>query len=135
MRELKYLVVCSVDGFIAGEDGSTDAFVNDEDYLAELFEALPETRPAHLRRALGGEVRVCAPPNFAELLARVGGAPLVPVGQPVRPLVTGATPPSAADLPRRAAELVAAQFDTVAAVAEGCDALVATGVMPAGVWL
>ena len=70
----------------------------------------------------------------AELLARVG-VPLVPVGQPVRPLVTGATPPSAADLPRRAAELVAAQFDTVAAVAEGCDALVATGVMPAGVWL
>ena len=85
-------------------------------------------------RALGAEVRVCAPPDFAELLARVGG-PLVPVGQPVRPLVTGATPPSAADLPRRAAELVAAQFDTVAAVAEGCDALVATGVMPAGVWL
>jgi hypothetical protein len=29
--------------------------------------------------------------------------------------------------------LVAAQFDTVAAVAEECDALVATGVMPAGV--
>jgi vancomycin aglycone glucosyltransferase len=75
----------------------------------------------------------CAPPDFAELLARVG-VPLVPVGQPERPLVTGATPPSAADLPRRAAELVAAQFDTVAAVAEGCDALVATGVMPAGVW-
>jgi vancomycin aglycone glucosyltransferase len=87
-------------------------------------------------RALGAEVRVCAPPDkdFAELLARVG-APLVPVGQPVRPMVHGATPPSAADLPRRAAELVAAQFDTVAAVAEGCDALAATGVMPAGVWL
>jgi vancomycin aglycone glucosyltransferase len=33
-----------------------------------------------------------------------------------------------------AGELVAAQFDTVAAVAEGCDALVATGVTPAGVW-
>ena len=47
---------------------------------------------------------MCAPPDFAELL------------------------------PRRAAELVAAQFDTVAAVAEGCDALVATGVMSAGVW-
>ena len=31
-------------------------------------------------------------------------------------------------------ELVAAQFDTIAAVAERCDALVATGVMPAGVW-
>jgi vancomycin aglycone glucosyltransferase len=30
-------------------------------------------------RALGAEVRVCAPPEFAELLARVG-APLVPIG-------------------------------------------------------
>ena len=37
--------------------------------------------------------------------------------------------------PRRAAELVAAQFDTVAAAAEGCDALAAGGMMPAGVWL
>ena len=36
---------------------------------------------------------------------------------------------------RRAAELVAAQFDTVPAAAEGCDALVTTGVMPAGVRL
>jgi vancomycin aglycone glucosyltransferase len=77
-------------------------------------------------RALGAEVPVCAPPDFAELLGRVG-VPLVPVDQPVRPPVTGATPPSAADLPRRAAELVAA-------AAEGCDALVATGVMPAGAW-
>jgi vancomycin aglycone glucosyltransferase len=34
-----------------------------------------------------------------------------------------------------AGELVAAQFDTVAAAAEGCDALVAIGVMPAGVRL
>jgi vancomycin aglycone glucosyltransferase len=81
-------------------------------------------------RALGAEAWVCVPPDFAELLARVG-VPLVPVGQPV----TGATQPSAADLPRRAAELVAAQFDTVPAAAEGCDALVATGVMPAGVRL
>ena len=91
----------------------------------------PMVRPAVRLRALGAEVRVCALPDFAELLARVG-APRVPVGQPVRPMVRRATP-SAADLPRRAAELVAAQFDTVAAVAEGCDALVATGVMPAGV--
>ena len=84
--------------------------------------------------ALGAEVRVCAPPDFAELLARVG-APLVPVGQPVRPMLHGATPPSAADLPRRAAEFVAARFDTIAAVAEGCDAPAAGGVMTAGVWL
>jgi vancomycin aglycone glucosyltransferase len=80
-------------------------------------------------RALGAEVRVCAPPDFAERLAEVG-VPLVPVGRPVRPMVTGATPPSAAGLPRRAAELVAAQFDKVAEAAEGCDALVAGGLMP-----
>jgi len=84
-------------------------------------------------RALGAEMPVCAPPDFAELLARVG-VPLVPVGQPVRPLVTGATPPSAADLPWPAPELVVAQFDTIPAAAEGCEALAAGGMMPAGVW-
>ncbi len=83
-------------------------------------------------RALGAEVRVCAPPDFAELLARVG-VPLVPVGQPVRPLVTGATLLSA-NLPPRVAELVAVQFDTVAAAAEECDAPVATGGMPTRGW-
>ena len=69
-----------------------------------------------------------------KLLARVG-ALLVPVGQPVCPMVHGATPPSAAALPQRAAESVAAQFDTGAAVAKGFDALAAVGMMPAGVWL
>ena len=84
-------------------------------------------------RALGAEVRVCAPPDFAELLAGVD-VPLVPVGQPVCPMVHGATPPSAADLPRRATELVAARFDTVAAAAEEWNAPAATGVMQKGVW-
>jgi vancomycin aglycone glucosyltransferase len=106
--------------------------------LLSTYEARGDVEPmvglAVRLRALGAEVRVRAPPDFAELLARVG-APLVPVGQPVRPMVHGATPPSAADLPRRAAELVAAQFDTVAAVAERCDALATGGMMPAGVWL
>ncbi|MGH3321975.1 MAG: glycosyltransferase [Streptosporangiaceae bacterium] len=81
-------------------------------------------------RELGAEVRVCAPPDCAERLAEVG-VPLVPVGQPVRPLVHGATPPSAADVPRIAAEVIAAQFDTLAAAAEGCDALVTSGLVPA----
>ncbi|MDX6349319.1 MAG: vancomycin aglycone glucosyltransferase, partial [Streptomyces sp.] len=40
-------------------------------------------------RALGAEVRVCAPPDFAELLDGVG-VPLVPIGRPVRPMVKGA---------------------------------------------
>jgi vancomycin aglycone glucosyltransferase len=84
-------------------------------------------------RELGAEVRVCAPPDeeFAVLLAGVS-VPLVPFGPSVRALVTGVPPPSAADAFRLAAELVAARFDTLAAAAEGCDALVATGLMPAG---
>jgi hypothetical protein len=81
-------------------------------------------------RALGAEVRVCAPPDCAERLAEVG-VPLVPVGAPVRPLVHGARPPSAADVPRLAAGLIAAQFGTLAQAAEGCDALVASGLFPA----
>ncbi|WP_326602590.1 glycosyltransferase [Streptomyces sp. NBC_01799] len=82
-------------------------------------------------RALGAEVRVCAPPDedFAQRLAGVG-VPMVPVGQSARALTTAA-PPSSADLPRRAAELIASQFAAVTAAAEGCDALVATGMMPA----
>ena len=81
-------------------------------------------------RSLGAEVRVCAPPDCAERLAEAG-VPLVPAGAPVRPLVHGATPPSAADVPRLAAELIAAQFGTLAQAAEGCDALVASGLFPA----
>lgn len=81
-------------------------------------------------RALGAEVRVCAPPDedFAQRLAGVG-VPMVPVGQSARALTTAA--PSSADLPRRAAELIASQFAAVTTAAEGCDALVATGMMPA----
>lgn len=81
-------------------------------------------------RALDAEVRVCAPPDeeFAKLLAGVG-VPLVPIGRPVRPIMHGAAPPSAAELSRHRVELVAEQFDTVAAAAEGCDALVAGGLM------
>jgi vancomycin aglycone glucosyltransferase len=47
---------------------------------------------------LGAEVRVCAPPDFAELLARVG-VPLEPVGHPVRPMGTGVMPAGARLLP------------------------------------
>jgi vancomycin aglycone glucosyltransferase len=87
-------------------------------------------------RAFGTEVRVCAPPDFsgldrcAERLAEVG-VPLVPAGPPVRPLVQGAARPSPPDLPRLAAEIMAVQFDKLDAAAEGCDALVATGLLPA----
>ncbi|WP_217180108.1 glycosyltransferase [Streptomyces sp. AC495_CC817] len=82
-------------------------------------------------RELGAEARVCAPPDeeFARRLASVG-VPLVPFGRPVRALMTAAAPPTAGGVPRRAAELLA-EFDTVAEAAEGCDVLVATGLLPA----
>ena len=83
-------------------------------------------------RALGAEALVCAPPDCADRLAELG-VPLVPAGEPVRALVHRATPPSPADVPRLTAELIATWFNTVAAAAEGCDALVASGVIPAAV--
>ena len=84
-------------------------------------------------RELGAEVRVCAPPDeeFVALLARAGVA-LTPLGPAVRSVVTAERPPSAGDAFQLAAKLVAARFDTLMTAAEGCDALVATGLMPAG---
>lgn len=78
-------------------------------------------------RALGAQVRVCAPPDedFARRLAGVG-VEMVAVGPSARAL-TKAAPP-ASTLPQRAAQIVAAQFEAVTEAAEGCDALVATGV-------
>ena len=40
MRRLKYYVACSIDGFIAREDGSLDDFPTDPEHVADFFEAL-----------------------------------------------------------------------------------------------
>jgi vancomycin aglycone glucosyltransferase len=84
-------------------------------------------------RDLGAEALVCAPPDedFATLLARAG-VPLVPLGPSVRSVVARPKPPTAQDAFRLAPELVAARFDTLGAAAVGCDAVLATGLMPAG---
>ncbi|MET7770170.1 glycosyltransferase [Nocardia sp. NPDC005366] len=84
-------------------------------------------------RELGAQARVCAPPDeeFATLLERVG-VPLVPLGPSVRSIVANPKPPTAQDAFKLAPALVAARFDTLTAAAEGCDALLATGLMPAG---
>ncbi|MFF4443699.1 glycosyltransferase [Streptomyces sp. NPDC001502] len=83
-------------------------------------------------RELGAEVRVCAPPDedFAERLAGVGVS-VVGVGKSARALTTAAPPPSKDNLPQRAAELIASQWQVMPAAAEGCDVLLATGAMPA----
>jgi vancomycin aglycone glucosyltransferase len=75
-------------------------------------------------QASGAEVRMCAPPDeeFAELLARAG-VPLVPFTRPWR---SWDRPPSTAEeRSRRVAGFIAAQYDTLAAAAEGCDVLLA----------
>lgn len=83
-------------------------------------------------RERDAEVLVCAPPDaeFADLLARLGVA-FVPQGRALRPVIS-ADKPKVHDANRFAAELVAAQFAAVAGAGAGCDAIVATGLPPAG---
>ncbi|GAA1284506.1 glycosyltransferase [Pseudonocardia aurantiaca] len=78
-------------------------------------------------RAQGVDVRMCAPPDFAERVGEVG-VPFVTMGFAVRELV--ASKPSPVEV---AAALVAQHFEVVGKAAEDCDAVVATGLMPAGV--
>jgi vancomycin aglycone glucosyltransferase len=75
-------------------------------------------------QALGAEVRMCAPPDeeFTELLAREG-VPLVPFDRPWR---SWERPPTAEERHQRVADFIAAQYDTVAETAAGCDVVVAT---------
>jgi vancomycin aglycone glucosyltransferase len=80
---------------------------------------------------LGVPARVCAPPDFADLAARAGVA-LIPLGESLRDLLHGAKPLTPADAPRTAARLVDMQIDIVGEAAKGCDAVVASGLMPAG---
>jgi len=83
-------------------------------------------------RALGVEAVVCAPPDpeFAALMTRAGVA-LAPAFTPVRQWVADALsnrPPMT--LPERAALVMRAQFEAISAAAEGCDAVLATGLFP-----
>ena len=67
-------------------------------------------------RELGAQVRMCAPPDSAERLSETDVS-LVPISRPARPG------------PELAAAGIAEQFDLVPAAAEGCDAVVATGLL------
>jgi len=84
-------------------------------------------------RELGAEVRACVPPDeeFAELFARVG-VPVIPLGPSTRSIAAGLKDPAPDAASRLAAELVAARFEVLPSAAAGCDALLATGLMPAG---
>jgi vancomycin aglycone glucosyltransferase len=75
-------------------------------------------------RALGADVWMCAPPDeeFRQLLARAG-VPLVPFGRRWR---SWERPPTAEERQQRVTDFIAAQYDTVAEAAAGCDVVVAT---------
>lgn len=53
MRELKYYVACTIDKFIAREDGSFDCFLMEGEHVADLLKNFPETIPAHFQNRLG----------------------------------------------------------------------------------
>ncbi|CAD5264695.1 Glycosyltransferase GtfE [Bosea sp. 62] len=83
-------------------------------------------------QALGVETVVSAPPDqeFTDLLTRAG-VPLTPAFMPIRQWVSErAKPASTADFHKLASDMMAAQFTAISAAAEGCDALVATGLFP-----
>jgi dihydrofolate reductase len=52
-RKLVYYVACTVDGFIAREDGSCDWALSEGEHFADLVQRFPETFPAHWQRVLG----------------------------------------------------------------------------------
>ncbi|MFI6318511.1 glycosyltransferase [Nonomuraea sp. NPDC050556] len=83
-------------------------------------------------RALGAEIRMCAPPDCAERLAEVE-VPMVPVGTSMRAMMHGKKPPSLKDMPRLDAEAIATQLEQVPPAAEGCDAMVVSGGLSAAV--
>jgi vancomycin aglycone glucosyltransferase len=82
-------------------------------------------------RALGVQVRMCAPPDTGERVAE-SGVELVPVGESARAMTHGKKP-SPEDGPRLSAAAIDTQFDQVPAAAEGCDAVVTTGLLAAAV--
>ena len=77
-------------------------------------------------KALGQDVRLCVPPDFRDWIEGLG-MPVTPIGPELR--WTGKARPSGASITaeqrRRMLEgTVAAQFETIAAAARGCDVMV-----------
>lgn len=55
MRELVYYIATSLDGYIAGPDGSFDAFLMEGDHMEELIRRYSDTIPTHVAERFGIE--------------------------------------------------------------------------------
>ena len=53
MRELVYYVAASIDGYIAGPGGETDAFPIEGDHMEVVFGEFADALPSHVAGALG----------------------------------------------------------------------------------
>lgn len=82
-------------------------------------------------QAQGVEAVVSAPPDgeFVDLLARAG-APLAPAFMSARAWIEGAKKRPTDGIPEHAARMIGAQYEAIGKAAAGCDAIVATGLMP-----
>jgi vancomycin aglycone glucosyltransferase len=80
-------------------------------------------------KTLSQDVRLCVPPDFQPWIAELG-LPVTTIGPELRRMTaarpqTAATPLSPEQRRQLAEASVAAQFDTIATAAEGCDVIVA----------
>ncbi|MFD5245850.1 glycosyltransferase [Amycolatopsis sp. NPDC058340] len=82
-------------------------------------------------RELGAEARMCLPPDYAERCAEAG-VPMVAAGPAVRAGAREPGEPAPGD-PEIVTDVVAEWFGKLPAAAEGCTAVVTTGLLPAAV--
>lgn len=55
MRKLIYYIACTVDGFIARENGAFDFFPITGDHIPYIVQEYPETIPTHFREVMGAQ--------------------------------------------------------------------------------